>query len=230
MHINTCVIHLRLIMRKILTFKNAPSKTQFAPVYDYKIYENDLANFLDVNFIAKTILSKEKQIVETYPYHNDGNTGLGENSLTSRYRYFNLLEWEETSFLKDIIKNCHSDFLVNLGYADTTVYAQCWANVLRTGQQIKKHRHGVDGYSYLGGHICIATENTSTYYITPNTGDIYISENIPGKITLFPSYIEHYTDEVKSDSERITIAFDLYTEQGWLENVVDDMKSHWVKL
>jgi len=217
-------------MKQILTFKNKPATTEFAPIYDYKIYENYLGNFLDIEFIAKTILSKEKEIIEKYPYHNDGNTGLGENSLTSRYRYFNLLEWEETSFLKDVIKNCHSDFIVNLGFKDRPIYAQCWANVLRKGQEIKKHRHGIDGYSYLGGHICVAAENTCTHYVTPDTGDIYSSTNIPGKITLFPSHIEHYTDQVKSDSERITIAFDLYTEQGWLEDVVDDMKSHWIKL
>jgi hypothetical protein len=217
-------------MRQILTFKNKPTASEFAPIYDYKIYENYLGNFLDVDFIAKTILSKEKKLLKKYPAYNDGNTGLGEHSLTSRYKYFNLLEWEETSFLKNIIKNCHSDFIINLGFKDKTIYAQCWANVLRKGEQIKRHRHSITGYSYLSGHICIATENTNTHYVTPNTGDIYSSKNIPGKITLFPSYIEHYTDIVENNQERITIAFDLYSEIGWKEDIIDDAKSHWIKL
>ena len=216
-------------MSKILHFENKQPTNSFAPVYQYFIYETELA-FLDTNLLEEIILAKEKTIIEKYPAHGDGNTGLGEDSLTSRYPYFNLLEWEETSFLKNIIKSCHSEFLFNIGYKETTIYAQCWANVLRKGEQIKKHRHCVDGYSYLGGHICVTANNTSTHYITPNTGDIYSSENVPGKITLFPAYIEHYTDEVESDNPRITIAFDLVDERGYQEDTLDDMKSHWVKL
>ena len=40
----------------------------------------------------------------------------------------------------------------------------------------------------------------------------YSSKNIDGKLTLFPSYIPHFTTEHKSDSNRITLAFDLRYE------------------
>ena len=34
----------------------------------------------------------------------------------------------------------------------------------------------------------------------------------PGKITIFPSTLPHYTDEYLGDGERITIAFDIFVK------------------
>ena len=50
--------------------------------------------------------------------------------------------------------------------------------------------------------------------ICPNPDDpsYYSSKNIDGKLTLFPSYITHFTTEYKSDNYRITLAFDLRYE------------------
>ena len=42
---------------------------------------------------------------------------------------------------------------------------------------------------------------------------IYSSKNEVGKITLFPNWIEHYTDKHISPKERITVAFDLFDEK-----------------
>ena len=36
--------------------------------------------------------------------------------------------------------------------------------------------------------------------------------NKPGKITIFPSVLPHYTDEYKGNKERITIAFDIFVK------------------
>ena len=41
-------------------------------------------------------------------------------------------------------------------------------------------------------------------------GQVYHAENVPGKLTLFPNYIPHYTSIHQEDFPRITIAFDLY--------------------
>jgi hypothetical protein len=217
-------------MSNILQFKNQPPENEFAPVYNYYIYESYLGNVFDFNEFKNLILKKEKEIVNTYPAYSDGDTGLGCDSLTSRFKYFNLFDWPEMINLKMAVKSCHSEFLFKLGIDDKPVYAQCWANVLRKGQHIKKHRHGTNSFGYLGGHVCVSANNTSTHYENPFTEEIYSSVNQPGKITFFPSFLAHYTDTVTCDQERITIAFDLYTETGWKEDVIDSMKSHWVKL
>jgi len=42
--------------------------------------------------------------------------------------------------------------------------------------------------------------------------------------------VKHGTDKVVDDQERITIAFDIYTEEGYTKSISDDMKPHWLKL
>ena len=84
---------------------------------------------------------------------------------------------------------------------------------MKKGEQIKPHIHGTEPNIYLGGHICVQCDNTSTHYINPvnqiNEPEIYSSNNEVGKITLFQNCIPHYTDIHKGNKERITIAFDL---------------------
>jgi len=93
---------------------------------------------------------------------------------------------------------------------------------MRKGDKIKPHLHCTTPESYLGGHICVQTEGTSTHYINPinqiNDPEIYTSKNEIGKITLFQSNIPHYTDKV-SKGERITIAFDLFLEKKGNNNI-----------
>ena len=66
--------------------------------------------------------------------------------------------------------------------------------------------------------------------MNPYTKKVYSSLNEIGKITLFPNWIEHYTDIQLMSRERITIAFDLFNEEFYNTRVVDEMKSHWEKL
>jgi len=213
---------------KIYNFINEKVKNKFNPTYNFFIYED----VLQFNFqkLKQDILNLEKTIIKKYSAYSDGNTGLGNDSLTSRFRYFNLLQIDETRFLKDIIRKSHNNFLNTLNYEiDNIYYVQCWANVMRRGEQIKEHHHGINNYSYLGGHICVHTENTNTHYVSPYYKDSFPSKNEPGKITLFPNWLRHYTDKVISDL-RITIAFDMINEESFNEDIVNDMKPHWEKI
>ena len=56
---------------------------------------------LDFGKLKQDILNLEKEIIEKYPPYSDGKTGLGNNSLTSRFKYYNLLQMDETKFLKE---------------------------------------------------------------------------------------------------------------------------------
>ena len=195
--------------------------------YEYYIYET-MIDF-DLDFLKQFILQKENEIIFNYPAHTDGDTGLGNNSLTSRYPYFNLLQYKELNFLKESIKKEHDNFLWELDVKNENVYVQCWANVMRKGEQIQKHIHGNNNWGYLGGHICVHTEGTNTYYSNPYNRESFISKNDNGKLTFFPDYLAHHTDKVKNDL-RITVAFDMITEEAWNEDIKEDMKSHWEPL
>ena len=95
---------------------------------------------------------------------------------------------------------------------------------MRNGDQIKPHLHNIGPTCYLGGHICVQCDDTSTYYINPinqiNDPMTFESKNRVGKISIFPNNIPHYTDIQKSDKERITIAFDLMIENPNKDNYV----------
>ena len=217
-------------MSELLIFETKQPKSIFAPTGKYYIFEDNISEFLNLDIIKKTILKKEKEIIKKYPSISDGNTGLG-NSLTSRFPYFNLLEWSEMNDVKSNIRKIHNKFLnhLNQNY-NVKLFSQCWANVMRKGDKIKRHSHYSNNYSYLGGHICIQSNNTSTHYINPYTKEIYSSKNEFGKITLFPNWIEHYTDQVVDNKLRITIAFDLINELTYFEDIIDNMKNHWIEL
>ena len=94
------------------------------------------------------------------------------------------------------------------------LWIQCWVNVLRFGQRIKPHLHCVDSTCYLSGHYTVQCNNTSTVYISPENqiNDPYEInvENKPGSMTIFPSYVPHYTTRHYSFTPRITIAFDIF--------------------
>tara|TARA_R100001530_G_C4310353_1_gene152844 strand:+ start:371 stop:1003 length:633 start_codon:yes stop_codon:yes gene_type:complete len=205
---------------KIFTFKSNPPLTPFAPQWDYSLGCENISNFIDCPKIASLILSKEKSIIGKFPAVKsssiDGYTGLGPNSLTSRYGYYNLLEWpeKEIKILHDNIVKFHQKFLNGLNIKiSNTILIKGWANVLRKGEKINPHLHSVQPHSYLSGHVTIQCDNTSTYYINPvnqlNEPDVKQIKNVPGEITLFPTCVPHYTDLHNAPTERITIAFDL---------------------
>ena len=197
--------------------KSGFKKTPFAIDYTFYVFENIIN---DVNFsaVSKIIKSKEKKIIRSSPKSSgDGNTGLGDNSLTSRFGYFNVLKWQEPDIqkIKDhIIDNVSKFYNRILQEKPTDLKIQCWANVMRKGQQIKPHVHDTSNNCLLGGHICVDVDNTSTHYINPfkyfsgNNQETYSSKNEVGKITLFSDNIPHYTDKVIS-KDRVTIAFDI---------------------
>ena len=227
-------------MKRLIKFINKKPNTFFAPPENpYFIYEETLFDLEKSNEIKDIILIKEKLIIEKYKkdYESlnqkegwkDGSTGLGDKSLTSRSPFYNLLKWQETSFLRDKIKQTYFNFVDALKITPVSIYAQVWANVMREKEKINIHHHQTNENTFLGGHICIHTNNTNTNYVNPFTKEIYSSKNEIGKITLFPNWVEHFTDQVENEL-RITIAFDLMTEEGFNKDIKDDIKHHWIKI
>jgi len=208
---------------KITAFKSDPKKSFFAPEYDYRIFETTVkkVNFKDV---AKLLLSKEKEIIKL-PKSTvaagavNAYTGLKGESTTQRFDKYNVLKWEDENIkhLKGNIIHFHNGVMQYFKQPiPKELYIQCWYNVMRKGEQIKTHLHDIGSHCYLGGHICVQADNTSTHYINPinqlNDPMIYSSENIVGKMTLFPNNVPHYTDVYEGNTERITLAFDIFPE------------------
>ena len=208
--------------------KSNTPQTPFAPEWDYHI-GCELISHIDFKKIAKIILKKEKPILEKFPPSTrssvDGYTGLGKNSLTSRYEHFNIFSWQETEIkkLKPAILKFYLRFLDEIKVKGLSNFdIRGWANVMRKGESIKPHLHSTEATAYLSGNICIQCEKTATYYINPvNQLNEPYSEKIineVGQIVLFPSCVPHYTDTHLGNKERITIAFDFMPKKKKKKN------------
>tara|TARA_B100000073_G_C23607197_1_gene522955 strand:- start:57 stop:650 length:594 start_codon:yes stop_codon:yes gene_type:complete len=186
---------------------------------------------IDLSSLSSRILRNEKKILKNYPPTDyckritDGKTGLGTNSLTSRFYHFNVLSWFGTRKLKKYIKKGYEQYN---NVKNAPIYVQCWANVMRKGDMIKAHTHASLGLSplhSLSGHLCVKVDgSTNTYYKgTP-------IQNKNGQMILFPSTISHWTDRYMGDDERITIAFDIISKELFDYDIFEDAKKHWIRL
>jgi len=211
---------------KLFFFRSRSRENIFAPTWNYPIFE-DVLTTLNFKTLTKLILQKEKEILsnKNFELKGDGYTGLGKNSLTSRYGQYNLLDWRhpEIPKLRQAILTTHKRFLTALKISlYPQLYIQCWANVMRKGEQIKAHLHSVHPHAYLGGHLVVQAHKTQTHYINPvnqiNNPEIHSSLNTVGKISLFPSCMPHYTDVQTLVKPRITIAFDLLVSESMTQH------------
>src|SRR5210317_1654295 len=90
----------------LFVLKYKQPKTPFAPNYQYIIGESFL-NEIDVKKISEFILNEENKIINNFKILNpskinDGHTGLGNDSLTACYQFYNLLNFydREPEFFK----------------------------------------------------------------------------------------------------------------------------------
>lgn len=218
---------------KLIQFKSNSPLTPFAPYWCYNMAEFEAA--IDSTLLDKLkhyILSLEQNTITKYSkeynlYNNennitfDGDTGLGSNSLTSRSPFYNLLKDESDIIqtLKLKIYESYTCFLESLGVKKQNAWIQCWANVMRSDETINEHVHASHELTWLGGHVTICTENTSTFYKNPmqqqHGFDVYESVNNPGQVTIFQDNIPHYTSTYNGDDVRISIAFDIIIEERY---------------
>tara|TARA_B110000285_G_scaffold229773_1_gene295197 strand:+ start:2398 stop:3117 length:720 start_codon:yes stop_codon:yes gene_type:complete len=230
---------------KIINFKSEPKQSFFAPEWSYYMCEDET---LDDNVyfekIAKIILDKEKQVIDSnlnnYNNYNkeyntifDGQTGLGSKSLTSRSPFFNVLSWNEPEIksLMSFIHFKYIEFLSVLKIDRRKAWIQCWANVMRDDEEIKQHIHASHEFTWLGGHLTVSCNNTSTFYVNPmmraEGKQTYESTNKVGKMSFFQNNIPHYTNKHKGLTERISIAFDIVLDER-LTVYSEERKSNFI--
>jgi len=206
---------------KFKGFCSRPPISPYAPQWDFRV-GTSICKDIDTNSLSRFLLSKEKE-VKKLPTSlgedetsSDGYTGLGSRSTTAKFQSYNILTWDhpEIKKLKSNIAKSVIDFNDECGNKTPNIlWIRCWYNVLRFGQKITPHHHSVDPDCYLSGHFNVQVNDTSTVYMSPinqlNDPEVIDIKNKVGDMTLFPSYIFHYTTPHYSFKPRITIAFDL---------------------
>lgn len=211
---------------ELKNYTNNIPETPYAPTWNFSLGYSSIN--MDYDALVATCLSKRKDIMKLpiqYHFGNSGNkvfdgyTGLGKYSTTSRSSLYNILTWntKETNLLKKYIRKNVEEYN-NLLKIPTPQYlwCRCWVNIIKFGQKIKPHIHNVQSTSYLSAHFTVQCGNTFTCYINPvnqiNDPEIIEEKNIPGKFTIFPSYVPHYTTRHVALFPRVTIAMDIVTK------------------
>ena len=190
---------------------------EYAPTWNIPLWFDRLEDKAKLLKMKQWILNNEESIINKNKHQSkdDGGTGLGKDSLTAQYNSFNLFKVakdvpEFVELLKWLQKS-YVNFMNENKTQPRKCLMFCWANVIRKGQPIEIHNHGAKHFSYLSGNLHFEDYDTKTVYHNPvNPRMVYETNNVSGGLTLFPSYIFHQADEHKGDSERVSMAFDLF--------------------
>jgi len=223
-------------MIEIFTFD---TKSPFLPEFKLPVNKTFFteSGYNGTDKLKELVLAKEQEILDSndpFPPYDS------RDWITNRLYDYTLFDYvDEFPVLvafKQHIKKSYIEYCAGMNIEPTKVYITCWANIMRKdGRFITAHHHN-DGrirapweYTYVSGHITIAARDTATYYQNP-----FISiqsarvENLPGEVYLFPSWVMHWTDQNKDDEPRISIAFDIVTEEVY--NMCSENNTHFIEL
>jgi hypothetical protein len=211
------------------------SKSPLLPYFEVLLHKSQLDEETTKS-LANIVITEEKNILEkTSKFLNDNDTWL-----TGRLWNYNFLDFDYEAIykLKKFIIEQYDFYAKELQFYNSNqkIYVQCWANLVKNnGKKITPHDHSNAHstapleYSYLSGNLCVQVEGTSTYYGHPIFKEKIYAElpNKNGELILFPSYLWHWADGTKSEIPRITISFDIITEEVY--NMIDNKNYRQLK-
>jgi hypothetical protein len=198
------------------------TKSDFVPAHTASVYLNRIDESIPKQ-LCELILREAPNIIKKFPDIEDSENG-GPEFLTQRASKYNLFHYDEecVRVLFDFVKASFIDYRKCLNKRPRKTWIHAWGNVIRTGFYISTHNHGstqfgiAQEYSYVSGNMCLYAENTCTNYVNPFLHKHVISiNNVVGDNILFPSYLNHYTDKNPSDISRVSLAYDIITEEQY---------------
>ena len=212
---------------RIFELHSYPPLSPYAPKYKFNLSRSIWDDNKKIDKLKKFLLKKEKEILKL-PYNNDGDTGLGEGSVTTRYARYNLFDFtDECPELQDLWRFIQEHWYERIAREETHAYKTkivCWFNVMRQGEKMEAHRHASRFSAYLSGNLHLDNYHTfTTYRHMDNMIDIH---NIKGALIMFPSQLIHEVDTYHDQAPRVSIAFDLHlTNLNDIENQALDFFS-----
>jgi hypothetical protein len=189
--------------------------TEYAPTWNFSFGS---AHWSDadakIDSIKNWLVSNEQRIIEQYPLYFDGGTGLGNNSVTSRFGQYNLFkfvdELSELNDLLDFFRKSYIDFIKEEKGIIRDTEIVCWFNVIRNSQNIKEHHHGAGHDVYLSGNFMLDNYDTYTVYKCPFDTNVFVPvANRKGTVTIFPTCLPHVSTPFEGDDVRVSIGFDI---------------------
>jgi hypothetical protein len=187
---------------------------KYTPEWSLEFWIYKFLNNLDP--LAKFLQKREPEIIDQYTATHDSSTGLGNNTVTSRFHKYNLFH-ETDPVIEELKADIEKQISTYLSRTDPAVFKStnfdphinCWFNIMRPDDKIKEHAHNVTN-PFISGHYTVLCEDSYTYYVIPVTRDRLEFKNTIGEGTIFPSYVQHGTSNHTGTDVRISIAWDLY--------------------
>ena len=198
----------------ILRMESISPLTEFSPTWNLPIGVKKFEDNNSIEKIKEFLILKEKQIISSISYDYDGTTKLNSNSVTGRFTHYNLLKFHnecpEINVLFEFFKKSYLEYVYSEELYPRDTEVVCWFNALRHGEKVHEHNHGAGNDVYLSGNFILDDHLTSTHYKCPYDRDILISiPNLKGILTIFPSFVYHYSDTYQETGIRHSIAFDI---------------------
>ncbi len=181
---------------KMYRWKSWEGQTHFAPSFDVPVYVDSI----DVEGLEDLLASK----------------------LPIEWTTYNIFDWDE-----DIIKNLadkiycsYTEYINQLCYnviPKDKLWIRGWGVRIDPDDYLNHHAHSFHENTYLSGNLSISNLDTTTDYFFPYLGwyfGYWKVKNVPGKMTLFPSWLEHKVDKNTTGQVRFSLGFDMFTEQS----------------
>ena len=181
---------------KMYRWKSWEAQTPFAPSFDVPVYIDSI----DVEGLEDLLASK----------------------LPMEWTTYNIFDWDE-----DIIKNLadkiycsYNEYINELCYEvipKNKLWIRGWGVRIDPDDYLNHHAHSFHENTYLSGNLSISNLETTTDYLFPYLGwyfGYWKVKNVPGKMTLFPSWLEHKVDKNTTGQIRFSLGFDMFTEQS----------------
>ena len=174
-------------------WKSWEANTPFAPTFDVPIWLDD---------ISEDIIPDLVYAIE------ENNLGLYRQV----WEDYNIFKWEYPVIqkLKQELAKIYSSYMAALDLPTEEVWIRGWAVALTSGEAVTQHCHAYHENTYLSANIALCND-TVTEYIIPHLTSYYGSwkaQNLPGRLTMFPSWVEHYVAPV--EKPRYSIGIDLF--------------------
>jgi|TARA_B110000977_G_scaffold185862_1_gene251147 uncharacterized protein (TIGR02466 family) len=151
-------------------------------------------------------------------YHGLVSNGESSHDTVKGEEY--LLNYPGMEYIKDQIQQCINNYSAEVGLEPLALTGS-WFNIMKSEGYVLPHHHRV---STVSGAFYVSSEpNTCPLFLknpldntkmldlpairnqyTSNTAQI---DSIKGRLIIFPSYIEHYTEINQSEQSRIVISF-----------------------
>ena len=196
---------------QIVRLKSQHSVSPYAPTWDIPMGLCQWMKWHKIDEIKEFLLSKEDYIL-SLPYNTDANTRLKEDSITTRFGKYHLFDFvDECPALEELLEWIKEQYREFVLLDQTQLFEldfSCWYNIIRTGDEIKSHRHASDPLAYLSGNMHLDNYDSFTCY--NHMGMINNIPNIKGGLTFFPSYLKHGVDKYMGKEPRVSLAFDTY--------------------